>query len=153
MTQVLQPPDWARPKGYANGVAVRGLQIHVAGMIGWDGQGRFHTDDLVGQVRQALANVVAVLAEAGAKPAHIVRMTWYLTDKREYLARAADIGRAYREVLGREFAVAMSAVQVAALIEDRAKVEIEVTAVLPVDRGDAPDGVATGSSRHDPAGR
>ncbi|HRH87519.1 MAG TPA: RidA family protein [Rubrivivax sp.] len=130
MTQVLQPPDWARPKGYANGVAVRGLQIHVAGMIGWDGQGRFHTDDLVGQVRQALANVVAVLAEAGAKPAHIVRMTWYLTDKREYLDKAREIGAAYRELIG-SFTVAMTAVQVAALIEDRAKVEIEVTAVIP----------------------
>ena len=130
MTQVLQPPDWARPKGYANGVAVRGLQIHVAGMIGWDGQGRFHTDDLVGQVRQALANVVAVLAEAGAKPAHIVRMTWYLTDKREYLDKAREIGAAYRELIG-SFTVAMTAVQVAALIEDRAKVEIEVTALVP----------------------
>ena len=130
MTQVLQPPDWARPKGYANGVAVRGLQIHVAGMIGWDGQGRFHTDDLVGQVRQALANVVAVLAEAGAKPAHIVRMTWYLTDKREYLDKAREIGADYRELIG-SFTVAMTAVQVAALIEDRAKVEIEVTAVIP----------------------
>ena len=130
MTQVLQPPDWARPKGYANGVAVRGLQIHVAGMIGWDGQGRFHTDDLVGQVRQALANVVAVLAEAGAKPAHIVRMTWYLTDKREYLDKAREIGAAYRELIG-SFSVAMTAVQVSALIEDRAQVEIEVTAVVP----------------------
>ncbi len=130
MTQVLQPPGWARPKGYANGVAVRGRQIYVAGMIGWDGEGRFHTDDLTGQVRQALGNVVAVLAEAGAKPEHIVRMTWYVTDKREYLAAAREIGAAYRELIG-SFAVAMTAVQVAALIEDRAKVEIEVTAVVP----------------------
>ncbi len=130
MTQVLQPPDWARPKGYANGVAVRGRQVYVAGMIGWDGQGCFHTDDLAGQVRQALANVVAVLAEAGAKPEHIVRMTWYLTDKREYLERAREIGTAYRELIG-SFNAAMTAVQVAALIEDRAKVEIEVTAVVP----------------------
>jgi enamine deaminase RidA (YjgF/YER057c/UK114 family) len=130
MTQVLQPPGWARPKGYANGVAVRGRQIFVAGMIGWDGQGRFQTDDLAGQVRQALANVVAVLAEAGARPEHIVRMTWYVTDKREYLAAARDIGAAYRELIG-SFGVAMTAVQVAALIEDRAKVEIEVTAVIP----------------------
>lgn len=151
--QVLQPAGWAAPKGYANGVAASGRLVFVAGQIGWNGASQFDSDDLVDQVRQALLNVRAVLSEAGAGPEHICRMTWYLTDKREYLARAADIGRAYREVLGREFAVAMSAVQVAALIEDRAKVEIEVTAVVPVDRGDAPDGVATGSSRHDPAGR
>jgi len=130
MTQLLQPPGWARPKGYANGVAVRGRQIFVAGMIGWDGQGQFHTDDLAGQVSQALANVVAVLAEAGARPEHIVRMTWYVTDKREYQREARAIGAAYRELIG-NFDVAMTAVQVAALIEDRAKVEIEVTAVIP----------------------
>lgn len=130
MTQVLQPPSWARPKGYANGVAVRGRQIYVAGMIGWDGQGRFQSDDLVGQVRQALANIVAVLAEADAKPEHIVRMTWYLTDKREYLARARELGAVYRELIG-SFNAAMTAVQVSALIEDRAQVEIEVTAVVP----------------------
>ena len=130
MTQVLQPPGWARPKGYANGVAVRGRQIYVAGMIGWDGQGQFHTDEMAGQVRQALHNVVAVLAEAGAKPEHIVRMTWYVTDKREYLREAREIGAIYRAVIG-SFDVAMTAVQVAALIEDRAKVEIEVTAVIP----------------------
>ena len=130
MTQVLQPPGWTRPKGYANGVAVRGRQIHVAGMIGWDGQGEFHSDDLVAQVRQALANIVEVLAEADARPEHIVRMTWYLTDKREYVARAREIGAAYRELIG-SFSVAMTAVQVSALIEDRAQVEIEVTAVVP----------------------
>jgi len=130
MTQVLQPPGWARPKGYANGVAVRGRQVYVAGMIGWDGQGQFHTDDLAGQVRQALHNGVAVLAEAGAKPEDIVRMTWYVTDKREYLREAREIGAIYRAVIG-SFDVAMTAVQVAALIEDRAKVEIEVTAVVP----------------------
>ena len=130
MTQVLQPPGWARPKGYANGVAVRGRQIFVAGMIGWDAQGRFHSDDLVAQVRQALQNIVEVLAEAGARPEHIVRMTWYITDKREYLREAREIGAIYRAVIG-SFSVAMTAVQVAALIEDRAKVEIEVTAVVP----------------------
>jgi enamine deaminase RidA (YjgF/YER057c/UK114 family) len=130
MTQVLQPPGWARPKGYANGVAVHGRQVYVAGMIGWDGQGEFQTDDLVGQVRQALTNVVAVLAEAGAKPEHIVRMTWYLTDKREYLKRGKEIGAVFRELIG-SFNAAMSAVQVVALIEDRAQVEIEVTAVIP----------------------
>ena len=126
----LQPAHWARPKGYANGVTARGQQIFVAGMIGWDAQGRFHTDDLVGQVRQALQNVVEVLAAAGATPAHITRMTWYLTDKREYLARGREIGAAYRELVG-DFGIAMTAVQVVALIEDRAQVEIEVTAVIP----------------------
>lgn len=128
--QVLQPADWASPKGYANGVAATGRTVFVAGQIGWNAASQFESDDLVDQVRQALLNVRAVLAEAGAAPQHICRMTWYLTDKRDYLARAADIGRAYREVLGREFGVAMTAVQVSALIEDRAKVEIEVTAVV-----------------------
>ncbi|HYN62021.1 MAG TPA: RidA family protein [Rubrivivax sp.] len=130
MTQVLQPPGWARPKGYANGVAARGRQVFVAGMIGWDAQGEFHADTMAGQVRQALENVVTVLAEAGAKPEHIVRMTWYVTDKREYLREAREIGAIYRDVIG-SFSVAMTAVQVSALMEDRAKVEIEVTAVLP----------------------
>ena len=128
--QLLQPAHWARPKGYANGVTVRGQQIFVAGMIGWDAQGHFHSDDLVAQVRQALQNVVEVLAEAGAKPEHIVRMTWYLLDRREYLQRGKEIGAAYRELIG-SFNAAMTAVEVRALIEDRAKVEIEVTAVIP----------------------
>ena len=104
--------------------------IFVAGMVGWDAQSRFATDELAGQARQALANVVDVLAAGGAMPEHIVRMTWYVTDKREYLAAAAEIGRAYRELIG-SYSVAMTAVEVAALMEDRAKVEIEVTAVLP----------------------
>ena len=128
--KVLQPPGWAPPRGYANGVAVAGTQVFVAGQIGWSPQGRFDSDDLVDQVRQALANVRAVLAEAGAGPQHICRMTWYLTDKAEYLARAREIGAAYRELIG-SYSVAMSALQVAALMEDRAKVEIEVTAVVP----------------------
>ena len=128
--QLLQPAHWARPKGYANGVAATGRHIFVAGMIGWDAQNQFQTDDLVGQVRQALQNVVDVLAAAGATPAHITRMTWYLTDKRNYLARAREIGAAYRELIG-DFGIAMTAVQVVALIEDRALVEIEVTAVIP----------------------
>ncbi len=128
---VLQPATWAAPRGYANGVAVpAGRQIFVAGQIGWNAQQVFVSDDLVAQVRQALGNVRAVLAEAGARPEHICRMTWYLTDKREYLARGREIGAAYRELIG-SYAVAMSAVQVSALMEDRAKVEIEVTAVLP----------------------
>jgi enamine deaminase RidA (YjgF/YER057c/UK114 family) len=128
--KVLQPPGWAAPRGYANGVAASGTQIFVAGQIGWNAQGSFDSDDLVAQVRQALLNVLAVLAEAGATPQHIVRMTWYLTDKREFLARGREIGAAYRELIG-SYAVAMSAVQVAGLIEDRARVEIEVTAVVP----------------------
>ena len=127
----LQPPGWAAPRGYANGVAVRaGTQVFVAGQIGWNARCTFDSDDLVAQVRQALANVNAVLAEAGAGPQHIVRMTWYLVDKREYLARGREIGAAYRELVG-HYGVAMSALQVAALMEDRAKVEIEVTAVIP----------------------
>jgi enamine deaminase RidA (YjgF/YER057c/UK114 family) len=128
--QVLQPPGWAAPRGYANGVAAKGTPVFVAGQIGWNAQCAFDSDDFVDQVRQALANIVAVLAEAGAKPEHIVRMTWYVTDKREYLVRGREVGRAYRELIG-HYGVAMSAVQVAALMEDRAKVEIEVTAVVP----------------------
>ena len=131
--ELLQPAHWARPKGYANGVAVKlaqGKQIFVAGMIGWDAQNQFQTDELVAQVRQALQNVVEVLAAAGAKPEHITRMTWYLTDKRDYVAKGRDIGAAYRELIG-DFGIAMTAVQVVALIEDRALVEIEVTAVIP----------------------
>lgn len=130
--QVLQPTDWAAPRGYANGVAVTGRQVFVAGQIGWNGHCQFESDDFIAQVRQTLLNIKAVLAEAGAGPEHITRMTWYLLDKREYLARGREVGQAYREVLGQEYQIAMSAVQVAGLMEDRAKVEIEVTAVLPV---------------------
>jgi len=128
--QVLLPSGWPRPRGYANGVAAKGRLVFVAGMVGWDAQCRFHSDDFAAQVRQALANVVAVLAAGGARPEHIVRMTWYVTDKREYLAAGAEIGRAYRELIG-SYSVAMTAVQVSALMEDHAKVEIEVTAVVP----------------------
>jgi enamine deaminase RidA (YjgF/YER057c/UK114 family) len=128
--KTLQPADWVRPRGYANGVTARGQLIFVAGMIGWDAQCVFQTDDLAGQVRQALTNVVAVLREAGAKPEHITRMTWYVTDKREYIAAHPEIGKAFREIIG-SFNAAMSAIQVTALMEDRAKVEIEVTAVIP----------------------
>lgn len=129
-TTVLQPPGWAAPKGYANGVAATGLQVFVAGQIGWNAQCAFESDDLVAQVRQALANIKAVLAEAGAQPQHITRMTWYLVDKREYVKRGREIGAAFREVIG-HYGIAMTAVQVAGLIEDRAQVEIEVTAVVP----------------------
>ncbi|CAM5192192.1 Enamine deaminase RidA (YjgF/YER057c/UK114 family) OS=Castellaniella defragrans OX=75697 GN=HNR28_000736 PE=4 SV=1 [Castellaniella denitrificans] len=128
--QVLLPPGWPRPKGYANGVAARGRMVFVAGMIGWDAQGVFHTDDMGGQVRQALRNIVEVLHEGGARPEHIVRMTWYVTDKDEYVAAYPEIGKAFRELIG-SFNAAMTAIEVAALIEDRAKVEIEVTAVIP----------------------
>jgi enamine deaminase RidA (YjgF/YER057c/UK114 family) len=128
--QVLLPPGWPRPRGYANGVTARGRMVFVAGMVGWDEHCRFGSDDLASQARQALANVVAVLAEGGAKPEHIVRMTWYVTSKREYLAAAAEIGRAYRELIG-SYAVAMTAVEVSALMAERSKVEIEVTAVVP----------------------
>jgi len=128
--KVLQPPGWKPPRGYVNSVAAAGTQVFVAGQIGWNAECQFESDDLVAQVRQALHNLVAVPAQAGALPEHICRMTWYLSDKREYLARAREIGAVYREVIG-SYTVAMSAVQVAALIEDRAQVEIEVTAVLP----------------------
>ena len=128
--QVLQPAAWDKPKGYSNGVAAEGRLVFVAGQIGWNGQCRFESDDFVAQTRQALANIVAVLAEAGAKPEHIVRMTWYVTDRSEYLARGREIGAVYREVIG-SYTVAMSAVEVSALMEDRAQVEIEVTAVVP----------------------
>ena len=128
--KILLPPTWPRPRGYSNGVMVRGQMVFVAGMIGWDANNTFQTDDFAGQVRQALENVVAVLSEAGAKPEHITRMTWYITDKQAYLAAGREIGQAFRDVIG-SFNASMSAVQVAALIEDRAKVEIEVTAVIP----------------------
>ena len=128
--KVLQPPGWAPPAGYANGIAARGTLVFVAGQVGWDAAGRFQTDDFAGQTRQALQNVVAVLAEAGAKPEHIVRMTWYVIDKREYLAAVRDVGGAFRDIIG-NYNIAMTAVEVKALIEDRAKVEIEATAMLP----------------------
>jgi enamine deaminase RidA (YjgF/YER057c/UK114 family) len=128
--KILQPPDWASPKGYSNGIAATGRMIFVSGMIGWDAQGKFHTSDFAGQVQQALRNVVDVLAVDGARPEHIVRMTWYVVDKREYIAAYKEIGTVYREIIGRHYP-AMTAVQVAGLIEDQARVEIEVTAVVP----------------------
>ncbi len=135
MIKKLQPPDWAKPRGYANGIAARGTMIFVAGQIGWNGACEFETDDFAGQTRQALLNIKAVLAEAGAGPEHMVRMTWYVIDKHEYVGAYRAIGEAYREIMrgadGEVAFPAMTAVQVAALIEDRARVEIEVTAVLP----------------------
>ncbi len=128
--QVLLPPGWPRPKGYSNGVAATGRMVFLAGMIGWDEHGNFASDDFGEQARQALQNIVTVLKESGGKPEHIVRMTWYVTDKREYLAASRDIGRAFREIVG-AYNAAMTAVEVKALIEDRAKVEIEATAMIP----------------------
>jgi enamine deaminase RidA (YjgF/YER057c/UK114 family) len=128
--QFLHPKSWAPAKGFANGVATAGRQIFVAGQIGWNAGQRFESDDFVAQVEQALTNIVAVLGEAGAGPEHLVRLTWFVTDKRDYLSRLAEVGQAYRRVIGRHFP-AMTLVQVAALLEDRAKVEIEATAVVP----------------------
>ena len=129
--QVLLPEGWPRPKGYSNGVAATGRQVCIAGMIGWDAQGVFHSDDFAAQTRQALQNIVDVLHEAGGKPEHLVRMTWYVTDKREYLAAGREVGLAFRELIG-SYNAAMTAVEVTALMEDRAKVEIEATAVIPL---------------------
>lgn len=132
--KILQPPDWMAPRGYSNGVLtemqVGSKLVFVGGQVGWNGQQQFETDDLAEQVRQTLSNIVAILAEGGAKPEHIVRMTWYVTDKDEYVAAYPAIGKHYREFIGRHFP-AMTAVEVADLVEDRAKVEIEVTAVVP----------------------
>src|SRR5258708_24351835 len=129
--EILQPPGWAAPRGYANGIAASGRIVFVSGQVGWNAQGRLEATDFVGQARQALANVVAVLGEAGARPEHIARMTWYVVDKREYVASSKALGAVYREVIGNHYP-AMTAVEVAALVEDGARVEIEVTAVIPL---------------------
>jgi enamine deaminase RidA (YjgF/YER057c/UK114 family) len=126
----LQPPDWPEPRGYANGVEARGRTIFVGGQIGWDATGRFAADDLAGQTAQALRNIVAVLAEAGAGPEHVTRLTWYVTDMAAYREGQKAIGAAYREVMGRHFPV-MALVQVVSLVEPEALVEIEAMAVLP----------------------
>lgn len=134
MHEVLQPPGWEKPRGYANGIAATGRQIYIAGQIGWDGNGRLVSARFAGQVRQALANVVAVLAEAGGRPEHLVRLTWYVISRDEYHAELKEVGIAYRETLGRHFP-AMAVVQVVALMEPGAKVEIEATAVIPEASG------------------
>jgi enamine deaminase RidA (YjgF/YER057c/UK114 family) len=126
----LQPPGWPEPRGYANGIEAEGRLVFVAGQIGWDSTGAFPAEDMAGQVRQALSNVVAVLAEAGAGPEHVVRLTWYVTDRDEYVASLKEIGAAYRDVMGRHFP-AMAAVEVSRLVEAQARVEIEATAVVP----------------------
>ena len=126
----LQPPDWTEPKGYANGIMARGALIFIGGQIGWNAAQQFESDDFIAQTRQALINIAAVLKAGGAGPEHMVRMTWYVTDRVEYSARLKELGAAYREVMGKNFP-AMTCVEVSGLVEDRAQIEIEVTAVLP----------------------
>jgi enamine deaminase RidA (YjgF/YER057c/UK114 family) len=130
MSRIVQPDGWRRPRGYSNGIAAAGEHLFIAGQIGWTENEEFVSDDFAEQAAQALRNVVAVLRAAGAGPEHLVRLTWYVTDKHEYLAASARIGDAYRDIIGKQYP-AMSLVQVAALLEDRAKVEIEATAVVP----------------------
>jgi enamine deaminase RidA (YjgF/YER057c/UK114 family) len=126
----LQPPNWPRPKGYANGVAARGTLVFLSGVVGWNAQSQFADNDFVAQVRQALLNIVEILKQAEAKPEHIARMTWYVLDKSEYLSAAAEVGMVYREIIGRHYP-AMTVVEVSGLVEASARVEIEVTAVVP----------------------
>jgi enamine deaminase RidA (YjgF/YER057c/UK114 family) len=128
--KVLQPPDWPRPKGYANGVLARGSLVFVSGVVGWNGQREFASNDFVAQLRQALLNIVEILHQAKAKPEHIARMTWYVLDKNQYLAVMTEIGNVYREIIGRHYP-AMTVVEVSGLVEAKARVEIEVTAVVP----------------------
>lgn len=130
MHEQLQPKGWKAPTGYSNGVVAAGRTVYVAGQVGWNAKEVFETDDFIGQIEQALGNIVAILAEAGGRPEHLVRLTWFVTDKQDYLTRTKEVGEAYRRVIGRHFP-AMSLVQVAGLIEEGAKVEIEATAVLP----------------------
>jgi enamine deaminase RidA (YjgF/YER057c/UK114 family) len=131
MITILQPPSWAKPKGFANGIAVKGgTTVYIAGQVGYTGQGEWQAKDFAGQFRQALANILAVLAEAGGKPEHLVRLTWYVLDKQEYLGALKEVGAAYRELMGRHYPV-MAVVQVSALVENQARLEIEATAVIP----------------------
>lgn len=130
MSEILQPAQWMRPRGYSNGIAATGRYVALAGQIGWNAQQEFAGDDFVSQAAQALRNVVAILAQAGAGPEHLVRLTWYVTDKREYVAAGRELGALYREIVGAHYP-AMTLVEVSALLEDRAKVEIEATAVIP----------------------
>ena len=130
MKHVLQPEGWKRPKGYANGIMAEGRMVFTAGLIGWNDQEKFESDDLVEQTRQTLKNTIAILAEAGASPEHIVRMTWYITDRDDYLARQKEIGAVWKEIIGTHFP-SMACVQVVSLMEERAKIEIETTAIVP----------------------
>ena len=133
MMQILQPPGWARAKGFSNGIAASGRLVFIAGQVGWTGEGKWQARDFAGQFRQALANIIAVLQEAKGRPEHIVRLTWYVLDKREYLAALKEVGAAYRELMGRHFPT-MAVVQVSGLVEDEARLEIEATAVIPEER-------------------
>jgi enamine deaminase RidA (YjgF/YER057c/UK114 family) len=135
--RILLPEGWARPSGYSNGVVAEGRLVFVAGQVGWDTAETVCSDDFVAQVRQALENTLAVLAEAGAGPEHLVRMVWYVTDKNDYLGRLKEVGQVYRDVIGRHYP-AMTLVEVSGLVEPGAKVEIETTAVVPRDRPDSP---------------
>jgi enamine deaminase RidA (YjgF/YER057c/UK114 family) len=128
--EFLHPTGWKEPKGFANGIVARGRLVFLAGQVGWNAAQKFDSEDFIAQTRQALANIVALVAEAGGKPEHITRLTWFVIDKKEYLSRLGELGQAYRSVMGRHFPV-MSLVQVVALVEDQAKVEIEATAVVP----------------------
>jgi enamine deaminase RidA (YjgF/YER057c/UK114 family) len=131
MMTVLQPPSWAKPRGFANGIAVKGgTTVYIAGQVGYTGQGEWRARDFAGQFRQALANILEVLAEAGGRPEHLVRLTWYVLDKREYLGALKEVGAAYRELMGRHYPV-MAVLQVSGLVEDAARLEIEATAVIP----------------------
>jgi enamine deaminase RidA (YjgF/YER057c/UK114 family) len=133
MMQILQPPGWARPKGFSNGIAANGRLVFVAGQVGWTGQGEWKESSFSGQFRQAMANILEVLGLAGGRPQHIVRLTWYVLDKDEYLASLREVGLAYRELMGRHYPT-MAVVQVSGLIEDQARLEIEATAVIPEER-------------------
>ena len=128
--RTLLPPGWPRPKGYANGIAASGRMVFTAGVVGWDPEGRFHCQDMAGQFRQVMVNTLAILAEGGAGPEHVVRMTWYVTSRDEYVASLAEIGATYRELMGRNYPV-MAVVEVNALVEPQAKIEIETTAMVP----------------------
>ncbi|PHS26245.1 MAG: enamine deaminase RidA [Robiginitomaculum sp.] len=130
MKTVLQPEGWKRPKGYANGIMAEGRMVFTAGLIGWNANEEFESDDLVDQIRQTLKNTITILAEAGAGPEHIVRMTWYITDRDDYLARLKDVGTVWKEIVGTKFPC-MACVQVVSLMEKRAKIEIETTAIVP----------------------
>lgn len=130
MTQILQPPGWARPKGFSNGIVAKGKLVFIAGQVGWTPQGAWQARDFAGQFRQALGNILEVLAEAGGEPQHLVRLTWYVIDKQEYLAALPGVGKAYRELMGRHFPT-MAVLQVGGLVEPEARLEIEATAVIP----------------------
>ena len=132
MMQILQPPRWARPKGFSNGIACTGKLVFIAGQVGWTGEGKWEARDFAGQFRQALANILEVLAQAGGRPEHIVRLTWYVLNKKEYLGSLKEVGAAYRELMGRHYPT-MAVVQVSGLVEDEARLEIEATAVVPED--------------------